>query len=91
MLVAVPFKLNIMKENRLLINMKNKIETINGAIDMIFRLKKGETIHLNGLFNYNVKMEDNKDFDYNKRLSELYEERENLQIRVNRMTGWNCN
>lgn len=71
--------------NRLLINMKNKVDTINGAIDMIFRLKKGETIQLNGIHTFQVSMENNEDFDFNKRLSELYEERENLQIRINRM------
>ncbi len=73
--------------NRLLINMKSKIETINGAIDMIYRLKKGETIELNGLHTFHVSLENNKDFDYNKRLCELFEERENLQVRVNRMGG----
>lgn len=78
-----------MKQNRLLINMKNKVETINGAINMIFRLKKGETIKLNGLCSYEISMENNKDFDYNKRLSELYEERDNLQLRINRMCGYN--
>lgn len=73
--------------NRLLINMKNKVETINGAIDMIYRLKKGETITLNGLNTISVSLENNKDFDTNKRLRELFEERENLQVRINRMGG----
>jgi hypothetical protein len=73
--------------NRLLINMKNKVDTINGAIDMIYRLKKGETITLNGLNTISVSLENNKDFDTNKRLCELFEERENLQIRINRMGG----
>lgn len=79
-----------MKTNRLLINMQKKVEIINGAIDMIFRLKNGETIVLNGIHRFEVSMESNKDFDYNKRLLELYEERENLQIRINRMSGNNC-
>ena len=73
--------------NRLLINMKNKVETINRAIDMIFRLKKGEVIQLNGLCSFQISMEGNEDFDFNKRLSELYDERENLQVRINRMGG----
>ena len=73
--------------NRLLINMKNKVETINGAIDMIFRMKKGEVIQLNGLYSFQVSMEGNEDFDFNKRLSELYDERENLQVRIKRMGG----
>ena len=67
--------------------MKNKVDTINGAIDMIYRLKKGETITLNGLNTISVSLENNKDFDTNKRLCELFEERENLQIRINRMGG----
>ena len=79
-----------MKTNRLLINMQKKVEIINGAIDMIFRLKNGETIVLNGIHRFEVSMESNKDFDYNKRLLELYEERENLQIKINRMVRYNC-
>lgn len=70
--------------------MQKKVEIINGAIDMIFRLKNEETIVLNGIHRFEVSMESNKDFDYNKRLLELYEERENLQIRINRMSGNNC-
>jgi hypothetical protein len=73
--------------NRLLINMKNKVEIINGAIDMIYRLKKGETITVNGLNTFSVSLENNKDFDTNKRLRELFDERENLQIRIERMGG----
>lgn len=79
-----------MKTNRLLINMQKKVEIINGAINVIFRIKKGEMIVLNGIHRFEVSMETNKDFDYNKRLSELCEERENLQIRINRMSGNNC-
>lgn len=75
--------------NRLLINMQNKIETINGAIDMIYRLQKGETITVGdsspALTTVSVSMKENSTFDYNKRLIELFEERENLQVRVNRM------
>ena len=67
--------------------MKNKVDTINGAIDMIYRFKKGETITLNGLNTISVSLENNKDFDTNKRLCELFEERENLQVRINRMGG----
>lgn len=71
--------------NRLLINIKNKIDIINGAIDMIYRLQKGETIKLNGLHKINVTAKENTHVDFNKRLCELFEERENLQTRVNRM------
>ena len=51
--------------------MKNKVETINGAIDMIFRLKKGEVIQLNGLYSFQVSLEGNEDFDFNKRLQSV--------------------
>lgn len=71
--------------NRLLQNMKNKVGVINGAIDMIYRLKNGETIKLNGLQSFSVSLENNRDFDCNKRLSELFQERENLITRINRM------
>ena len=73
--------------NRLLINMKNKVETINGAINMIYRLKKGETITVNGLTSISVSLKNNEDFDANKRLRELFDERENLQVRIDRMGG----
>jgi len=73
--------------NRLLINMKKKVETINGAIDIIYRMKKGETITVTGLCSFSVSLENNQDFDANKRLNELFVERENLQIRINRMGG----
>jgi hypothetical protein len=68
--------------------MKNKIDIINGSIDMLYRLQKGETIKLNGLHELNVTAkEGSSPNDFNKRLCELFEERENLQIRVNRMRG----
>lgn len=75
--------------NRLLINMQNKIETINGAISMIYRLQNGETITVGdsspALTTFSVSIKENSNFDCNKRLTELFEERENLQMRVNRM------
>jgi hypothetical protein len=68
--------------------MKNKIDIINGSIDMLYRLQKGETIKLNGLQELNVTSKEGSSHnDFNKRLCELFEERENLQIRVNRMRG----
>lgn len=71
--------------NRLLLNMKSKIEAINGAIDMALRLKNGETIKLNGVYKMSLKSELHENSD--KILSELFEERDNLQVRVNRMEG----
>jgi hypothetical protein len=55
---------------------------------MLYRLQKGETIKLNGLQELNVTSKEGSSHnDFNKRLCELFEERENLQIRVNRMRG----
>ena len=71
--------------NRLLINMKNKVDNIDDAIGMIYRLKCGETITLNGINTLSISLENNKEFDINKRLSELKKEREKLQVRINRM------
>ena len=65
--------------------MKNKVDTINGAIQMIHKLKNGETIELNGLYKYTISAKENKDFDFDKRLNELYTERENLQKRINNL------
>lgn len=69
--------------------MENKIKTINGAIDMIYTLKKGETVKFGGSSEFSPKFsvsaKGNPKMDFNKRLSELFNERENLQTRVNRM------
>lgn len=73
--------------NRLLINMKSKVEVINGAIGMIYKLQKGETIELNGLHKMNIKAKEGSHNDFNERLCELFQERENLQVRINRMGG----
>lgn len=79
--------------NRLLINMKNKIDVIDVAIDMIYKLERGETIKFGEdiddplVMKFSISKKENNDFDFNKRLSELFDERENLQIRVNRMGG----
>ena len=63
--------------------MKKKVDIINGAIGQIFILKKGGIIELRGL--HNITISAPKEMDLDKRLLELYVERENLQIRINRM------
>lgn len=68
--------------NRLLINMTNKIEVINGAINMIYELQKGNEIKLSGLHNLTVTSGKVTNDEFNKRLCDLFEEREKLQIRV---------
>lgn len=71
--------------NRLLTNMKNKVDTINCTIEMIHKLRKGETIELNGLHKIRISAKEYSDFDFDKRLNELYSEREYLQKRINCM------
>lgn len=72
--------------NRLLFNMKNKITSLNGSIDLIYRLQRGEEIKfgegIDGALKYSVTKKDG--VDYNQVLCELFDERENLQLRVNR-------
>ena len=73
--------------NRLLVNMQNKIKIIDGAIDITYRLQKGETIELNGLHKMNVKAKDSMHHnDFNHIIIKLFEERESLQVKVDRMT-----
>lgn len=71
--------------NRLLTNMKLKIETLNSSIDTALRLKNGETIEIDGLYKMSLKSEPSEKFD--KILSELFEEIDNLQVRINRIEG----
>lgn len=77
-----------MKENRLLINMKNKIEVINRSIDQVYRLKRGETLrfgeHVDGAAKFTVSVEQEKRNELNDVLIKLFDEREKLQERVNR-------
>ena len=70
--------------NRLLMNMQNKIETINGSIGMIYQLKNGETITVKGLHTMSFKAKEDSN-SLNETLEKLFIERENLQNRVDRM------
>lgn len=71
--------------NRLLANMKSKIKTIDSSINMVCRLQNGETIEVNGLHKMSFKAKDGIDGEFDKVLCRLFEERDNLQVRVNRM------
>ena len=73
--------------NRLLINMKNKVEIINGAIDQCERLINNETIKLNGLHQMNLTRGKMTDSDLLNRIDELFIEKQNLLIRIQRMGG----
>jgi hypothetical protein len=75
--------------NRLLINMKNKIDIINGSIDMIYKIQKGETIkfgeNIDGALKFSITKKEDSHSDYGSILEKLFVECDNLQLRVNRM------
>ena len=71
--------------NRLLVNMKNKVEILTGAIKMCDQLANGETIHLNGFHKIDVTKGDNTKEDMIQRRNKLIEERHNLNMRIDRM------
>jgi hypothetical protein len=70
--------------------MQNKIDIINGSINMVYQIQKGQTIkfgeNIDGALKFSVGMNEGQNpNDYNHVLEKLFLERENLQIRVNRM------
>lgn len=73
--------------NRLLINMGNKVEILNGAIKMCDQLANGETIHLKGLHSIDITKGRNSKQDMINRKFQLIEERMRLIERIKRMTG----
>jgi len=74
--------------NRLLINMKNKIDDLNDAIDLVNKFERGETIKLGGLLNREFGTgKDAKKEDFELAREKLRAERDNLQKRVYRMCG----
>lgn len=74
--------------NRLLINMENKIDILTGAIKQCDQLLNNETIHLNGLYKMDITKGMVSDADLINRRNSLLEERNKLQIKVERMNGW---
>ena len=74
--------------NRLLINMRNRIDSLNDAIDLVNRFERGETIKLGGLLNREIgASKDAKKEDFELAREKLRAERDNLQNRVYRMCG----
>ncbi len=71
--------------------MKNKIESLNGSIDMCYRLQKGEILkfgeNVEGALKFSVSIKDGAHNNINNVLIQLFDEREKLQERVNRMGG----
>jgi hypothetical protein len=72
--------------NRLLVNMKNKVEILNGAIKMCDQLANGESIHLKGFYEFDVSKGKNSKEDMINRKYQLIEERHNLIQRIERMS-----
>ncbi len=70
--------------NRLLINMKNKVDIINGAINQCKRLMNNETIELNGLHKLKVTRGNVSDVSIQNRINELQLEKQELLIRIDR-------
>lgn len=70
--------------NRLLINMKNKVDIINGAIDQCKRLINNETIELNGLHKLKITRGNVSDTSLQNRINELQVEKQELLIRIDR-------
>jgi hypothetical protein len=70
--------------NRLLINMKNKVDIINGAIDQCKRLMNNETIELNGIHKIKLTRGNVSDVSIQDRINELQVEKQELLIRIDR-------
>ena len=73
--------------NRLLINMKNKIDIINGAIGQCYKLMNDETIVLNGLQRFEVTRGDKDNAWFKQRIYDLTIEKNDLYERIQRMGG----
>lgn len=65
--------------------MKNKVSTINGAIDQCKRLMKNETIVLNGLHTFHITRGELTNGDLQNRINELQRESAKLYERINRL------
>lgn len=70
--------------NRLLINMKNKVDIINRAIDQCKRLMNNETIELNGLHKIKITRGNLSDTSIQNRINELQVEKQELLVRIDR-------
>lgn len=79
-------------KNPLLDNMKNKVQTIDSAINTLFRLMNGESIQLGGLHKMTVTApQTNEAQDKNMEVfGKLQEERENLVNRIRRIEPSYC-
>lgn len=78
-----------MKTNRLLINMTNKVDVIDGAIDQCKKLMNNESIELNGLHKLTVSRGSATDSYFTSRIDELMLERLDLTKRISFLTPVN--
>lgn len=70
--------------NRLKINMQNKVEIIDGAINQCYTLMNGGKIELNGLRKMVITKGNITNEQFLKRINELEIERDNLISRIQR-------
>jgi 16S rRNA U516 pseudouridylate synthase RsuA-like enzyme len=66
--------------------MKNKVDIIEGAISQCKRLINNESIELNGLHRLTITRGNLTDPQLNERIMELEEEKQNLCIKIMRMS-----
>ena len=72
--------------NRLLINMKNKVDIIDGAIYQCKRLINNESIELNGLHKLTIARGNLTDLQLNEIIYELEDEKQKLCIKIMHMS-----
>lgn len=72
--------------NRLLINMENKVDIIEGAISQCNRLINNESIELNGLHRLTITRGNLTDLQLSERIMELEDEKQNLCIKIMHMS-----
>lgn len=78
--------------NRLLDNMKNKVQVIDSATDTLLKLMNGQSVELGGLHKITITApQTNEAHDKNMQVfSKMQEERENLVKRIRRIEPSYC-
>lgn len=77
--------------NRLLLNMKNKVDVIDGAISHCKKLMNNEPINLNGLHKFTITKGSATNAQLQQRINDLIAERQALIVRLERFGEYrNC-
>lgn len=77
--------------NRLLLNMKNKVGVIDGAISHCKKLMNNEPIHLNGLHKFTITKGSATNAQLQQKINDLVAERQALIVRLERFSEYrNC-